>query len=427
MSDSLPASGSGQNKQKTLSPVRRAMNKARGTSQPSGFEFVLADRLEFLNTQHWDELTAGSTVFLSRAYLTAFREAGPRDMMLRSGIIYRDGLPVACFATQTFDINGTQLVSSADQLSDEDKAQLMIRKMTRKALSAVQRRILVCGNVISWGPHGIAVRAGENPEEIWPALSEALYRLRRGDRLHGQTDYVIVKDLPQQLSEQAKVLSQFEYRPVETEPDMVLAVSEEWSGLVDYLADLKKKYRKAARGTLEAADRVGLSLSRVDDPEPVADQLHALYQNVAERAQVRLAGIPGTFFPALARKLGPERFATITASLGDTLVGFVTVVRDSDTAVGYYLGVNYEVNEDVPVYHRLLFAVIEQAIDWKCQRISFGRTALDAKARLGCTPEPTYVWIRHRVPVLNLAVKQLLKAVPHAEPPARNPFRNQPE
>ncbi|MFP6762436.1 MAG: hypothetical protein VB858_02420, partial [Planctomycetaceae bacterium] len=66
-------------------------------------------------------------------------------------------------------------------------------------------------------------------------------------------------------------------------------------------------------------------------------------------------------------------------------------------------------------------------IDWNCHRISFGRTALDAKARLGCTPEPAFVWIRHRVPVLNLAIKQLLKAVPHAEPPPRNPFRTQSE
>lgn len=121
-----------------------------------------------------------------------------------------------------------------------------------------------------------------------------------------------------------------------------------------------------------------------------------------------------------------EKHSKSKASLGEEIIGFVTVVRDGETAGGYFLGVDYEKNAELPVYHRLLFAVIEQAIDWKCRRVSFGRTALDAKARLGCTPEPTFVWIRHRVPVLNLAVKQLLRAVPHTEPPERNPFKNQP-
>jgi predicted N-acyltransferase len=411
---------------KPLGRLRRVIGDAKAAKQPSGFEFALADRLDFLNGEHWGKLAANGSVFLSREYLSALREAGPHDLMLRAGIVYRDGVPVACFATQTFELDGTQLVGSVEQLSDEDKAQLAIKKLTRKALGAVHRRVMVCGNVISWGPHGVAIRDGEDSEEIWTAIAEALYRLRRGDKLHGQTDYVMIKDLPKSLSDQADVLSRFGYRAVETEPDMVLAISQEWSSLDDYLADLNKKYRKSARGVLKSIDEAGVSVSPVADVDAVSARLHELYRNVAERADVRLARIPAEFFPTVARSLGPDRFATIGASLDEEIIGFVTVVRDGETAVGYFLGVDYEKNADLPVYHRLLFAVIEQAIEWKCRRVSFGRTALDAKARLGCTPEPTFVWIRHRVPVLNIAVKQLLRAVPHAEPPERNPFKNQP-
>ena len=414
-------------KPKPFSRLRLVIGDAKAARQPSGLEFVLADRLDFLNEQHWDKLAAYGSVFLSREYLSAFREAGPRDLMLRAGIIYRGGVPVACFATQTFEVDGTQLVGSVELLSDEDKAQFAIKKLTRKALGTIRRRVMVCGNVISWGPHGIAIRDGENSEEIWTAIAEALYRLRRGDKLHGQTDYVIVKDLPKSISEQASVLSRFGYRAVETEPDMVLAVSEAWSSLDDYLGDLNKKYRKSARGVLKSIEDAGISVSPIAEVDAASTRLHELYRNVAERADVRLAGIPEEFFPTLARSLGSDRFATVVARKGEEMIGFVTVVRDGETAVGYYLGVDYEKNAELPVYHRLLFAVIEQAIEWKCRRVSFGRTALDAKARLGCTPEPTFVWIRHRVPVLNIVVKQLLRAVPHAEPPERNPFKNQPE
>ena len=38
-------------------------------------------------------------------------------------------------------------------------------------------------------------------------------------------------------------------------------------------------------------------------------------------------------------------------------------------------------------------------------------------------PAPMRVWIRHRIPALNVAVRGLLRAVPHDEAPDRNPFK----
>lgn len=395
------------------------------SKQPTPLKFVLSDQLEFLNAEHWDELTAGSTVFLSRDYLEAFRVAGP-ECQLRYVLIYRDAIPVACVATQTFDIDGTQLVHSVEHLSEEDKAQLAIKKLTRKALGTIHRRVTICGNVISWGPHGVAIREGEDSSQIWTAVSEALYRLRRGDKLYGSTDYVMVKDLPQTLADESEVLGEFGYRRIETEPDMVLEVPESWTGIDDYLADLNRKYRKAARGVLKSMDNADVEIAQLegDDVERAAWRLHELYAEVASRASIRLASLSDRFFPELAKRMGPERFAVVTAKQDERIIGFVTVIRDGETAVGYYLGVDYEANADLPVYHRLLFAVIEQAMRWGCRQISFGRTALDAKARLGCVAHPTYIWVRHRVPILNLAVRQILRTVPHAEPPERNPFRS---
>ena len=99
------------------------------------------------------------------------------------------------------------------------------------------------------------------------------------------------------------------------------------------------------------------------------------------------------------------------------------MIRDGDIAIGFYLGMDYDENEQLPIYHALLLSVIEKAIQWRCKTISFGRTALEAKSRLGCQPETTTVWIRHRVPLLNLMVQQILKNVHHQEPPQRNPFK----
>jgi hypothetical protein len=42
---------------------------------------------------------------------------------------------------------------------------------------------------------------------------------------------------------------------------------------------------------------------------------------------------------------------------------------------------------------------------------------------MGALPEDMSVWMRHRVPALNLLVRGILGVVPHDEAPQRNPFK----
>jgi hypothetical protein len=71
----------------------------------------------------------------------------------------------------------------------------------------------------------------------------------------------------------------------------------------------------------------------------------------------------------------------------------------------------------------LLYTTVADAIAWRCQRLSLGRTALEPKAGLGAKPEPMSVWLRHRVPTLNWLMRGLLGTVPHGEAPERSPFK----
>lgn len=107
---------------------------------------------------------------------------------------------------------------------------------------------------------------------------------------------------------------------------------------------------------------------------------------------------------------------------GERLVGFVNTLRDGDTAIGYQIGFDREVAVQAPIYLRLLQATIESALQFGCRRLSLGRTALEPKARLGATARPIELWLRHRIPALNLLVKGLVGHVPHDEPPERSPF-----
>ncbi len=155
-----------------------------------------------------------------------------------------------------------------------------------------------------------------------------------------------------------------------------------------------------------------------------AGRLHELYLSVQSNATVRLVTLPHTFLPAMAAALG-DNFRCTAIRREGRIIGFVTTVKDGDTAIGYYIGFDRaEAAAGLPLYLQMLHATIADAIHWRCRRLSLGRTALEPKAGLGAKPEPMSVWIRYRVPAFNWLLRGVLSAVPHGEAPERNPFKS---
>lgn len=388
-----------------LSRVGEARARHRARHAPTGFGFALADRIGYLDAAAWDALTGGASVFLSRGFLQALERAGPSTVRGRYAIAWDGARPLAAIAAQALRIDAARVAPARSG-----------------AWRRVRADVLVCGNVLSWGCHGVAFAPGVDPAAGWAAVAEALYRLRRAERLAAQTDFVLIKDLPVADVAAERALATYSYRPLETEPDMVLALDPRWRRYDDYLQGLASRYRKAAVGIAQDFAAAGLTLERLDDVAAHAGPLHALYLAVHGAARVRLATLEPGFLPALAAALGP-RFRVTVARRGEQIVGFVSTLLDGETAVGYYIGFDRSCNERAPIYLRLLQAVVADAIELGARRLSLGRTALEPKARLGARPVPTRVFVRHRVPLLNTIVSQALRLVSHDEAPERNPFR----
>jgi hypothetical protein len=292
-------------------------------------------------------------------------------------------------------------------------------------LDRLEEKMLVCGNLLSWGMHGISFAPNVDQEPLWPAVAEAIYRLRRVDKLFGDTAFVMVKDITDEYASAATALSRFSYRELETEPNMVLDISPQWKSYDDYMASLTSKYRKQAKQIEKEVASAGCTVEDINSEEVArnADQIHALYLQTHKNARLRLVTLPVAFLPTLAESLGDDMLFTVLKKRG-ALLGFVTTVKDGETAVGYYIGFDRKANAEFPIYFRLLQSVIGHSIVLGCKRLSLGRTALEPKARLGARPEPMRVWIRHRIPMLNLVVSGLLHTISdHEEPPERNPFK----
>src|SRR5690349_7502599 len=202
-------------------PLQNLVSKARDLRdaheerhRPTGYGFVLAENVDYLDTDRWDALTKHASLFFSRRYLRVLEDAAPDNLQQRYALIFRGREPVAAAAAQLVDIS----------LARVGKARKHPRAVERP-LERLDERMLVCGNLLSWGMHGVCMAPHEDPALVWPAVAEALYRIRRADKLSGDTDLIMVKDLTAEHEAAVSVLRRFSYRAHETDPNMVLEFS----------------------------------------------------------------------------------------------------------------------------------------------------------------------------------------------------------
>ena len=425
-------------KSKRLSTLVNKAKKIRERHQerhrPTGYGFALADSVEYFDTARWDQATQHDSLFFSRRYLHVLEQAGPENLRQRYALIFRGHDVVAAVVAQLVTVSISRVTKSekADGKQPQSTASLRsrlqagveeIKQKSTQPLDEIEQKVMVCGNLLSWGMHGVTFVPGEDPAALWPAVAEAIYRIRRGDKLSGDTDFVMIKDITDPHAVPAEALARFSYRPLETEPNMVLDISPKWSKYDDYLASLTSKYRKVCKQIDKEVAEAGCVVEKLSDVASHAQTLHELYLQTHRNARLRLVTLRPTFLPTLAAQLGNDMITTVVKRGGEML-GFVTTVKDGDTAVGYYIGFDRKANKDFPIYFRLLQTVIDDAITLRCRRLSLGRTALEPKARLGARPDPMRIWIRHRIPMLNMLVRGLLHTVSdHDEPPQRNPFK----
>lgn len=403
------------------SPIRSVTDRLRSAivrherrARPSGLDCVIADRVDFLNPQHWDALTRDASFFMGRDYRALLERHSPEGMQHRYALVYREGRPIVALAAQVLKVHGDQL------------ANLPGSRVRRRALNQVSVRLLVCGSLVSSGFHGLAFAPDEECEVLWHGVADALYRIRRADRLHGQVDYVMVKDLDEQRCSEARPLRDFSYRPMQTEPEMAMPVRPEWTDFDGYLADLNSSYRGKAKKIARQVEEAGYRVERNARIAPHDAELHALYLAVEQRASTRLSALPPGYFAALQALAGDGRMRCTLIRNDQRIVGFITTIRDGERALGYYVGIDYAVNATVPLYLRLLQCLVEDAIGMGCRELSFGRTAAEPKASLGALPQASHVWLRHRVPAVNAVVRGIFSRIQPDDVPQRAPFKEKP-
>lgn len=400
------------------------LKRLRRRQTPSTLEFTIGERIGALDAGWWDSLANTASVFFSRDYLAFLEQNTPPQLAMRYAVLSRRGQPVALLVLQKLTLEAARMQAPA--AARESLATRLKRGARELATQSLDdRKVLVLGNMMTYGQHGFVRHAGLGPEEFWQGAAEAIYRIRRSEKLEGGADFQLVKDLVGADADDAKSLEDFGYRPLGTEPNMVLALDPAWQSYADYLASLASKYRKNAQGRiLKPFDNPRYRIGVIANPAASARRIHELYLAVHEAQEFRPFTLPESYWRQLPQAFG-KRLRIVGLWQDEQLAGFVAMLKDMDgTVFAWHIGFDRAAAAEVPVYLRLLHAAIAEAIAMGGTRMSLGRTALEPKAALGAKPERMVLQARHRQPLLNKMVRGLLAGIEHDEAPERNPFKN---
>ncbi len=356
------------------------------------YSYAVADRLDFLNGDDWDAMTAGQSLFLSRAYQQILQDQGPRALTSRYGLVYSGKEVIAAVVAHVLrvpDESPGETVSETKSPGTDPEWLYRVPATSRK-----RQRVLLCGDFFAGGFHGAAVHPDADMGLLWPAITGFLERVFHQEGMIADFDSVLIKDVQSTLAFDTRALRSCHYQRVNANSTMMLAMPERWKTYNDYLENLNVRHRMGAYRVTRDLNRAHIHVQRLRDVSPHASRIHALYQAIQQKGRRVFAALPESFLPALGAGLGDGGFRCTGLFQDGQLDAFVFTIRDRDTAVCFCLGWDRERCVGLPVLPALLHAVIDDALSMGCRRIDFGRTALKAKAQVGAHPQASEIWAR---------------------------------
>lgn len=294
--------------------------------------------------------------------------------------------------------------------------------------SSLKFKVLVMGQLLHSGPYASSLHADKTDKD-WGVLIDQLSK-KLSKKWSCQA--VLIKDLATNDSKAAEYWKASAFHELPVDPVMELPIREVWSTFDDYLMDLTSKYRVRYRRARKQAN--GISRRRIrpapacqpqagGEVQKLSSKLDELFKAVRITADFDPIDPPAGYFADLQDTWGD--YCHIEGYyLGDRLVGFTTALYDQNCMHAHYLGFEQAVNKSHHIYHNMLFDLIEQAIDWRVDKVNFSRTALEIKSSVGAEAIEYPVLLRANSHLGNWIIRHFTSRVFQAQKwQTRNPFR----
>lgn len=206
---------------------------------------------------------------------------------------------------------------------------------------------------------------------------------------------VLVKDMPVELVDHFQNHAP-QFLLLRNDISMEMTIPAEWELMQDYEKALKHKYAQRLRKIRKLWQDLTVKELSEADVAAQKDDLYRLYSQVVQHQQVRLGVLSPQFIVRL-KQFYKEQLKIWAVYDGQEMIAFFSGWVKEEAFDMFYIGFDYARNSELQLYFNILFFSVEQAILLRKPKLILGRTALDAKARLGCEPQylRTFLYIRN--------------------------------
>jgi predicted N-acyltransferase len=366
-------------------------------------ELVLHDTIADVDAAQWDALAAGSPM-LKHGYLRAMEHVSLADIRRRY-LLWRspDGELVAhsWFFSMT--------ASPERMLPQDHWASRFSRLMPRPMRDRMGLKVVVCGSATTVG-HTLCFH-DDLPASERERCLEQLTAAVQAFAVEQRARIIVLRDFHHHDAALTASLPGLRFTLLPNLDDTVIPIR--WRSFDDYLAALKSHYRKQIQRQDAALTRAGVTRQRTSRWAEHAPAMARLFANVAKR-YAGGAMIGADYFAATSGCLGQELETTLFFREGQ-LVAFIMYYVGENALFSSYLGVDEALNHEAALTFNAYNEVVRVAIERGVDHLWFGRTAYDAKLRMGAERRALSVYLRTRPGFIGRRIGQWVQGRPAAK------------
>ena len=359
----------------------------------------------------WDLITQENPL-ASREHLAALENAS-EGLTCYYFILFEENTSVACFYFQ--------LITLSRRNYDKFSEKKWLDGLFGHYINHRKYGLLTCGSLFHNYFQGVFVTKNAPPNLVLRALCRAIDKIRRTKKVSA----ILIKDASSQIQELLSVDSEG-FTKLPQDISMEMEIPESWQTFLDYRSSLTSKYAARVRKTqqsLGSVTRREITSSELPDYQ---QKIHELYLQLVQKQSIRIGIVQQDYWYSLKQHLA-ENFIIYGYFIDNKLIAFSTTYNLPSHFEVHYIGFDTILNQQYSLYFNILLDAVSDAIQKRAKKLILGRTALEAKAIVGCKPKTLCNLLRTHSNLLAWSIELFYEWFQQGQNDNwknRNPFKN---
>jgi predicted N-acyltransferase len=371
------------------------------------YRSMILTSIHDIDAGRWDALVGRDNVARSHAYLAAIEGSQVHDCQYFYPVIFNlrnEIVAHACVYTITTDF--AQLLPQPVQ-----RVVRVVRRWWPRFLCA---RITECAAPLMVG-HSLSIRDGEDQARLLCKLADAA-----SDIAHAQhSSIVVMRDFLEPECARLDGLLAHGFRRVSNRP--LARIEVRWASYDEYLASMRARYRKDIKRRLDAAAQAGQAVVTEhdfgDDADTWARQARTVHANTKG---FKREAPTADYYANVAGKLA-DRSRMLAVTQAGRRIAHGLVLMDHTATIATFFG--REPGQPGKEWFLLINEVIRLGIERRSRYIQLGLGSYDAKALVGATIEPVFIYCRSTMRMIDWLMRRVPNVFPRDLTPRKRIFR----